>query len=208
MKATLVSLAPYSIRETRPSIVPYEYMLPASDGKMPSVLVITHGKSALYLVGRPDTFPVPVPVEELAEDLVKGHLTSQIDYSEDSHPAFFWVPGDLTPSKVLVEHSAIVKLHINRQINWYMKLVRSADDDWSKNHMRRSISDKHILAAQKLGLKKEWAEAFTAPEPPIELRDCPYCYFKVPVKASICMNCKSPLDEANIKKLNPSAAVS
>lgn len=200
MKVTLVSLAPYPIKETRPSMVPFEYVLSASDGKTPSVLVIDNSVSALYLVGRPDTFPVPIPAEDLAEDLVKNHLTSQIEYSEDSHPAFFWLPGNLSPSEVLNKHAEAVKFYINKQVAWFVKLDRTASDEWNKTHQRKLISDKHILAAQKLGVKREWAEVVTAsPELTIELMDCPFCFTKVQVRASICFNCKSSLVDGGKK---------
>ena len=77
MTATIVSLAPYPLLERVPSAVPGEYRLDASDCKVPKVLHVESASSALYLVGRTETFPVPVPAEQLADSLVLCHLTSQ-----------------------------------------------------------------------------------------------------------------------------------
>src|SRR5258708_3644037 len=181
-KVTLVSLCKYPIRETRPSVVPFEYILEESKSGTPTVLVIGHGRSALYLVERPDTFPVPVPVEELATDLVNGHLTSQIEYSEDAHPAFFWLDGVYTPKEVMEKQRDTVAYYLSKQNRWYMKLIKAADDNWNKNKQRRMISDKYIIAANALNIKKEWAELSLLHDnlgPGLTLIDCPFCMFKV-----------------------------
>lgn len=203
MKCTLVSFAPYPIEEKRPSVVPYQYNLDASDGKIPSILVIENAKTPLPQILTSNTFSVPIPAEDLANDLIENHIKSQPEYAEDAYPAFFWLPGSLTAKEVLSQHPDTVKLNIQRQINWFTRLVKAADDMWARNKQRRLISDKYIFGCQKLGLKREWAELSLMNEPAftIQMISCPWCTYSVPEQAIVCMNCKNPIDKVKYAQL-------
>lgn len=203
MKCTLISFAPYPIDEKRPSVVPYQYWLDASDGKVPSILVIENAKTPLPQILTGNTFSVPIPAEDLANDLIENHIKSQPEYEDGAHPAFFWLPGSLSAKEVLEGHKDTVKFNIQKQVNWFTKLVKAADDMWARNKQRRLISDKYILACNKLGMKREWAELSLMNEPAftIQMIACPYCTFSIPEQAAVCMNCKNPVDKAKYAQL-------
>src|SRR5258706_12800867 len=205
MKCTIISFCPYAIEEKRPSVVPYQYNLAASDGNTPAVLVIDNAITTLDQVLRPEALLVPIPSEQLAEDLVTNHVKAQVEYAEDAQPALFWLPGALTAKEVLQQHKETVSFYINKQVAWFRRLVKAADDNWNKNKQRRFISDKYIIAAEKLGLKREWAELSNLTSEAvstIKLIPCPYCTYQILEAAIICINCKQVVNEVGKKALD------
>src|SRR5207247_10935382 len=103
------------------------------------------------------------------------------------------------------KHKTTVDFYLNKQINWFQKLVKAADDNWNRNKQRRMISDKYILAAQRLAVKREWMNLDllnSTSLPTIEMISCPFCSFQIPAKAPLCMNCKNVVNIEEKKKLD------
>lgn len=191
MSATVVSYVPYKIRETKPSVIPEEYIIPASDGKIPSILVVETAKTVVYRGFDQPNIPVPIPAEELAADIIKGFVTSQLEYAEDAKPALFWVPGKVSAKEVETQFPAQVAEAKKFQNRWFLRLVKRADDDWAHTKQHKLITDIQRVAAKNLGLNtKEW---LVMPDP-VEMIKCPACFSFIENGTIKCKYCGAILD--------------
>jgi uncharacterized protein involved in tolerance to divalent cations len=156
-ECTIVSLLPRRIEEIKPSLVPGIYIIPAcKDKHTPAILHVKDGYSRLYK-GEGQTFPVTHTAEEIAKSLVEDYWTAQLEVDIDAKPAIFWLPGKVTAKEVLEKHAEVLKKARTKQIKWFRKLVRRADEDWAATKQPRLITDIQRYAADSLGLKnKEW----------------------------------------------------
>lgn len=198
MKATIVSFIMWDLREQKPGVIPGDYPIPKSDGKTPTVLVITDAITNIYMGHEMGTFPSPVPVEQLANSIVNDYVNSNLEIQEDARPAMFWVEGSHTPEEVLKKFPEKCQEALRKQLNWFAILVRAADDAWARTHQHRAVSDLQRIAARALGMTKEWS---VAPEP-VTLIKCPACTIMVESTAIICKNCKAILNPEAAKKMN------
>lgn len=191
MSVTIVSYLPYRVREVKPSVIPEEYIIPASDGKTPSVLVIKTAKTILYRgYDQPNT-PIPVPDEELAEDIIKAFTTSQLGYSETTKPGLFWVPGEVYAKEVETKFPTQVAAAKASQNRWFLRLIQMADDDWAKYKQHKMITDIQRIAAKNLGMtSKEW---LVMPEP-TQMIKCPGCLSYIEEGTIKCKHCGAILD--------------
>lgn len=198
MKATIVSLIPWETPpETKPGMIPDTYKIPKSDGKTPAVLVIEDAITNIYMGAERGTFPSPIPVDQLAESIVKDASNSYLEIEPEAKPAIFWVEGSLSPKEIMDKHPDKVSEALKRQNRWFMKLIRTGDDTWARFHQHRMISGIQRAAAKHLGLTKEWA---VDPEP-INLIPCPACRTMIDTTAIVCRNCKAILKPEEAKKL-------
>lgn len=192
MDATVVSFLPFEINEKKPGIIPEDYVLAKSDGLIPTLLVVPDARCPIYRGGEQSPFIATIPGEKLAESIVNDYRASHMQYSEDSYPAIFWVVDKFTDPKVVMDKfKSEIAVAKKAQNNWFAKLVRDADDMWSRYYQHKMITDIQRHAAKMLGqVNKPW---FTSPEP-IELKSCPACKTMVQGDALVCFNCKTVLD--------------
>ena len=197
MKATVVSFVPWEIRETKPGIVPDEFKLQKSDGKVPAVLVIENAVSNVYIDADRGTFPVPVTVETLGRSITEDASKAHLEIDTDAKPALFWVEGAHTPQEVLQKFPKECEEAKRMQNRWFMRLIKSADDSWARFHQHKMIGDLQRLAAGILGLQKEWA---ITPEP-VTLIKCPACTTMIESDAIVCKNCRTVIRPEAAQKL-------
>jgi hypothetical protein len=196
VKATIVSLVPWTIKETKPGMIPSEYEIPKSDGKTPSVLVISDAVTNIYMGADQGTFPVPVPVDKLAESIVSDSVKAVLEVDDISKPGMFWVENEHTAKDIIEKFPKELDAAKQRQNRWFMKLIRLADDMWARTHQHRAISDMQRVAAAQLGLaSKEWA---ITPEP-IQLVKCPACTTMIENTALVCKNCRAIINPEKAK---------
>lgn len=204
MKATIVSFVPWELNELKPGQNPDTYRIPASDGKVPQVLVIEDAVSHLYLGYDRGTYPTPIPVDKLAESIINDSTRSVLEYDPNTKPALFWVEGEFTAKEVMAKFPDKIKEVLASQNRWFMKLIKLADDMWSRFHQHKMISDLQRIAAQQLGLSnKEWA---ITPEP-VQLIPCPACTTMIQSTAIVCKNCRAILKPEEAKKAGITFAV-
>lgn len=199
MKCTVCSLVPYAVKDTKPGIVPYEYMIGPSNGVIPSLLIIDDATSPLYRGSDMPPFPMRISAEEIARSFVNDYCKAQFEYTPDCHPALFWVPGEFTiGNDIVTKFPELVADAKRKQNNWYNRLIKTADDDWARNHQHKSISDIQRHAARAMGqLNKEW---YSAPDP-VPMVKCPACMTLVEGAAVVCRNCKHVLKPEEAKNL-------
>lgn len=206
MPSTVVSFCRRPVREEIPGMQDANYFLPAAIGKEPVLLNVSN--SYYYkpdLDGNQDR--ILVQSNEIANCIVHMHLTSQLMYRVDRHPALFWVPEEITPDDVMHKFESKVNEVLQSQKNWFQALVRLADDDWQTLPKHRMISDLQRTACKELGLSRPWLNSV-----PDEAKvTCPYCGSDLlDSVAPICPHCSRVINparlaeiEAMLTKVNP-----
>src|SRR5438132_14196669 len=87
-----------------------------------------------------------------------------------------------------------------QQKNWFIKLIKLADDDWEKTRQHKFISDMQRYAAKAVGLERPWIIK------PMMLEDnkvikCLACQSPISPLAIVCPNCKFILDKEKFESL-------
>ncbi len=198
MKATVCSLLPYQVRETKPGLIPDEYIIPKSDGLTPAVLVVEDAGMPVYRGGEMPPFRAIETAEKLAEGIAKCYNESQFGYEEGCHSALFSVPGEFNSGKeILTRFPEKVKAAREIQNRWFMRLIQMADDDWGRNHRHKTITDIQRFAARMMGkTDKPW---YVSPEP-VPMMKCPACSTLVESEAIVCKTCRAILNPEEAKK--------
>ena len=188
MTSTIVSFSKRPVHEELPGMMRSSYNIPSSVDSIPSLLHV--GDSFYYkpdLDGNQDR--VLVQSEQIVESVCHMHVTSQLLYRPDSHPAVFCIPNrEVDADGILIEFKDISKEMLRRQKNWFIALVQMADDDWGRLRKHQMISDVQRTAAIELGLKREWLFVINDED---EKSSCPFCGSDLFDKsAPICPVCK------------------
>ena len=200
MPSTIVSLVPRLVEEFLPGVNPGVYRIPAAKNNIPEILIVTDAWFSKYMLD--DHWDrIDMPSEMVAKDIVRMYSTSQVGYGPDAGPGIFVVPNKvLTKTSVLTECAEELEVAKKRQHNWFMNLIREADDLWARFHQHRMISDLNRDALKYLNMDREWRiadfeEMNTKPK-------CPACYSILPAKdVPVCGNCKSIINPKKYKEL-------
>ena len=197
MDATIISLFPGPIKETKPGLIPDTFEIPESDGKTPEILHVTEVNSALY-IGDGKTFMLTHTVKEIADSIVNDFCNGFIEADDEHKPAIFWVLGKHSKETVPIQFKKEIAEAVRKQRAWLQKLVTSADDDFQKHGQHRGISDLQRKAAMILGLtNKPW---YISPEPTVYTK-CPACSTMVDEASAICHNCKYTINAEKAMQL-------
>lgn len=195
----LVSFIPRAVEENIPGLNPDWYRLDASVNGIPEVLII---KPGFYmkpgLEGTSDK--IEVSSKEIAESLVRQYTTSQVSFAPDSKPALIAIPEELSIPDMLKKYSGVIQAHKVFQKNWFMRLVKIADDDWIISHRHGVISDLQRSAARELNFNRDWL--IEIPDDLGSKPECPACGFELLKKdAPVCPNCKTVINAAKYAAL-------
>lgn len=200
--ATVVSLVPFPIDETKPGMTPARFYVDPAPRDGFSTLLITGCRHGVYLDEFRPTLVVPTAPEEVAEaicfDYKKGQLSLALGEAE---PGLFWVPGNFAAKEKHKELQAVFATEFReaerKQQEWFKLLVSKADDDWSRFKQRGMISKIQKIAASSLKLEREW---LLDVEVTAALSECPVCFEKVHPRAIVCRGCNAILNEAEYAK--------
>lgn len=187
MTSSLISFARRSIHEEIPGLQTSTYHLEASKGSNDPIILLVEN-SYYYkpdLDGNQDT--VLVPSNQIVDSVVHMHITSQLAYRVDQHPAFFSVYEAVDEKSLFQKYGDLVKSSLNKQKQWFYALVRIADDDWQLAKRHNMISDIQRTAARELGLNREWLMGI---EDEADVSNCPFCGSNLlDPNAPICPHC-------------------
>lgn len=196
-KATIVSLYPIGIDERIAFIYPSRYIIPASDGSMPSLLIVSD--PFYYFESSADRPPVKQykPAANFANNFVSDFINSSILTAPDARPALFFVEGEKSVDDILNKYAQIVAKELKLQRKWFETLVKKADDDWQQHRTHKAIPEIMRIAATQLGLakSKDWAMILS------EYTPCPGCGNKVSASQAVCSNCKAIINNEAYSKL-------
>ena len=157
LDATVISVFPFKIIERKPGLVPPEFHFPAA---AKGDFVIMHiGLCGAYLFIDSDRGSVKITefADTVAESIVRDFTTSMLGYDgPNCSPGIFWVPGKLTKDEIILNYHEKMAEVDKGQYNWFVNIIRMADDAWNKGKSHAQINDMQRYAAKHLNLKRDW----------------------------------------------------
>lgn len=200
--ATIVSMYPRDIRETKETIIPGTFVIPKGSYDKPTVVPVrTSSWFKEMEAGQPD-FEVTCSSVEIADSLVKDYCGGLFKVTmPDIMPALFWVPGEYTLPQLMLHEQHKQKFLIAkiRQIEWYRELVTEADRLWAQhNGNPRVIWEMMKVAAEELELRdKPWMKDVES----YRLVNCPACGAPRKEDFPICATCGTIVNKELYTKL-------
>jgi len=185
--ATIVSLFPLPVFERKP-LIPSVYQVEAStDELQPKILTVREGIFHVYLDEFRGMMSIRTPALTVADSVVRDFLDGQYLYSDESRPALWTVPGEWTEEELLEDKDQKERIYREHslQLEWFKRLIFIADDEWSKHHQHRMITEVQRIAARRLKFNREWALEFK----PENLQDCPGCGTSINKRVAVCRDC-------------------
>jgi hypothetical protein len=188
-KATIVSIYPKDIRDSKETIQPGKFHVPGGNMDKPSITVV--GASSWWNDRDADLplLEIPVSAVQIAESIIvdycNGFLAASIG---DAMPGLFYIAGELSLEDVKRKYSVELVNAKFRQDKWYNILVKLGDSLWARsNGNPLAIWDEMRLAARELGRDKPWLKDFQAKE----MVRCFACGALRDPDFPICSNCKN-----------------
>lgn len=194
--ATIVSLFPLEINEQKPGLNPGRYTIPAAKKGDFEILVIGSAKFPVYMDEHRGSLKVPLTADEVAKSIVDDFVPTHLGYGAGAGAGLFWVPGKFTKEQIKGQFKDKLAEAEIIQNKWFGELVKIADDSWGSLHRHQAISDLQRIAAERLGMEREWMIKLDAGNTMF----CPACGKEVLRIAAIC-SCGCILDEAKAKNL-------
>lgn len=198
-KSTVISIYPQDIHSHNETLQPGKWTIKAGDSLNPSLTTIL--PSSWWKDVDPDQELIEIPVSSLlvAASIIDDYCTGLYccDMAE-IRPGLFWLPGEKTLEQIRKENKTLLNLAEQRQKNWFNELVKQADAVWAtSNGNPRAIGRLEKLAAQHLGIQREWMKSTIQSE----LIKCVACGNLRDANFPICSSCKTVIDVAKAKTL-------
>ena len=185
--ATIVSLFPLPVFEKKP-LIPAIYQVEAAKNELePKILIVKEGLFHVYLDEYRGMMTIRTPALTIAESVVRDFLDGQYMLGEDARPALWTLPGYWTIEDLMEDPDQAERIHKehNLQLEWFRRLIFVADDEWSKFHQHRMITEVQRIAAARLKLTREWALDFK----PENISECPACGVAINKRVAVCREC-------------------
>lgn len=187
--------------ESKPGLFPGRYQVEAAPRNSIAFLTVEHAQKK---IDRFDGMPPLVSIELseiVAESIVRDYNEAQLGIDAGGGPGLGYLPNEefTSAEEIIKAHPKEIGHLRMRQLNWFKNLVKIADDEWSRYHRHRNISDLQRMAAVETGQTlKEWL-TLDLVETMVE---CPMCLDKVPERAIMCKQCGTvqPGKEEQAKK--------
>lgn len=192
-EATIVSIFPLPLAEVKPGLYPGRFEIPAAaDVNKPVLFVIEDCVTYTYIpLSNNKHATTVIPALEVARSICMDFRIACLGYREDAYPGLAWLPG-----KVSKPPEDMLRNLREAQNNWFLSLVKLADDDWAKNKQQRTISDTQRFAAKTLNLRREWVDNLVINQ------SCPACGSHIRPEAFVCPHCKVVIDAEKAKAFN------
>lgn len=203
-KSTLVSIFPKKINETKPTLMPSNWIMEPGSLDNPSVLVI--GPSSWWKDVGEDQPLIEIPVSsiQIADSIIKDYCNGYLGCNmTDAMPGMFFVPGSFNQQQIMTgkEGRALLEIAKIKQDNLYRTLVKMADAFWSRtNGNPLSISDDMRLAARELNIQgRDWMADFQNQTDTIVR--CIACGQMRNAAYPVCPHCKAIVDKVRAEEL-------
>lgn len=187
-RATVVSIFPMAIDESKPTIFPGRFAIEKGAVDDPKILVVGPSSWFREMPNDEPILEVPNSAIQIADSIIKDYCNGLLgcDMGE-KRPGLFFVPGEKTLLEIKSSFKAeIVKANV-RQKAWFAELVKLGDSLWARsNNNPLVIWDLMRIAAKDLGLDKPWVADFTV----VEKVKCMGCGNLRDPKYPICASCK------------------
>lgn len=191
-KSTIISIYPREINESKFTLQPTNFRIPAGTLEKPGVLVIGTASWWTYSGDNRPTIEVPVSSVAMADALIGDFCKGMLECDMvDARPGLIFIPGEYNYAEIMTNSK--IKEALNeaaaKQKNWYYRLVKIADSLWARsNGNPLSIPDDSRLAAEQLQLKdKPWMQDYRT----IQLVPCIACGSLKNPAFPVCSSCKA-----------------
>lgn len=196
--ATIISICPFPLDEFKPGLIPSVFHVDAAKENDIAILNIGYGiKARMRVPVIGNTIDMDVPPATIAKAIVEDRLSGQLYYGPEAKPGLFYVEGTYSKEECKVTFSSEISEANKIQKNWFLNLVKMADDDWAKSKQHRYISDLQRHAARALGLTKDWNfDVSNASD-----ARCVACFSQIHPLAAICPVCRT--NQAEFRAISP-----
>lgn len=189
-RCTIVSILPKAIDETKHTIEPGRFHIPAGTYEEPSILVV--GSSSWWKDIDQDQPMLEIPVSsiQIADSVIKDYCNGMLGCDMGSAmPGLFFVLGEHKAIEIKMKYKSKLEETRAKQDNWYKILVRLADSLWARaNGNPLVISEEMRLAARSLNFNdKAWLKDFTT----VEMVKCKACGTLKHPDYPVCPICKA-----------------
>ncbi len=199
-KSTVVSICPLDIDETKVTLQPGRFIIPAGNYEKPSLLVVGPSSWWRELDEDQPLLEIPVSSIAIADSIVVDYCNGMIACNMgDIMPGLFFIPGDINLTELRTKYKNRLDAAQIKQRNWYAALVKEADKLWARtNGNPIAISDIMRLGARELGLNtKEWLQDFQA----MEMIRCVACGQMRNPTYPVCPSCHAVIDKKRAEEL-------
>ena len=200
-KSTVISIFPKTFTETKATIQPGTFVIPAGNLEHPSVTTVGPSSWWREIDEQQPLLEIPVSSIQVADSIVKDYCNGLLgcDMAEKM-PGIFYLPGEWTVEKVKKEQAALLLKYTARQKAWFMELIKIADIMWARtNGNPLSISDDARLACKECNISdKAWLGDFQT----AELVRCVACGNLGNPLFPVCPVCRAISNPELAKKLN------
>lgn len=198
-KTTLFSIFPKEIVETKLTVFPGYFVIPAGTVEKPSRLVVGASSWWREIFEADQILEIPIHSVMMAKSIVDDWANSQFFATADKGPGLFFLPGELTVEKAQKDFPAAFKMAHERQNRWFLALVNAADQLWARtNGNPLAIDDNMRLSAKMLGLdNKEWLQNFEA----VQTARCVACGTMRNPAFPVCATCGAVTDPVKAESL-------
>ena len=198
---TVCSIAPFQLREKKPGLYPGEFTIPACKDMFNDVEVLTieECRFYVYLDLERGSFPVRASAEQVAVSIINDYINAQIAVDDGCYPGLFLVPGRASKRDVL--GGDLIEIARDVQLRWYEALVKLADDDWSRYHQHRVITDIERHAAKAMNLEREWLISAPDIQRTADQVICLVCRSKLEPETILCPQCNFIINPDAFEKI-------
>jgi hypothetical protein len=189
------------IDEDKPGLIPSKYIIPpvADPMKDFNILQIVRAKFPVYLDENRPSLLVPAPSDIVAESICRDFKVGTAHYEPTvSEPGLFWQRGQWSKAEVDSKLGKEIAIARTMQVEWFKRLVDSADDDWGRYRMRRMISGLQRTACNILKLERDW-NMETEIRENLAMGPCKFCHADIHMDSIVCRYCQGILNMARYK---------
>lgn len=198
--ATVVSLLPFELRESKPGLNPQYFIIPPAKFGDIEVLVI---KKATLSHRQPFDMPsihVPEDLDRVAKSIVEDYVSAKLytatDFNNPARPGLFWLHGEFSKQEVKEKFADKIEEAEGQQRQWFLNVVKAVDDMWIRTgKQHRVVLPEALVACKQLGIQREWyltAESAMMP--------CKNCGTSINKFVATCPVCRVIIDEAKHSK--------
>lgn len=203
-KTTIVSIAPFEIKETILTIQPGSFVIPAGSLEKPSLTII--GPSSWWKETDPEQPLLEIVVSSVlvGRSIVEDYIQSMNGVTLGTcQPGVFHIPGEVTLDEVKKKYGHVLARMNLLQNQWYAFLVKQADSMWARSNQNPlAIDDQSRMAARILQIDKPWIRDFQQ----VQNVNCVACGSLRNPQFPICPHCKLIVDKELAVKLGLSEA--
>lgn len=189
-KATLVSIFPLNIDESKCTLQPGRWKIEAGTYDKPTTLTILPSSWWREIDAEQPLLEIPVASILIADSIVRDYCVGLLGCDMgDRMPGLFYIPGEFNSAKIKLEYKNLLDIADKKQKNWYSELVKTGDVAWARtNGNPLAVNELMKMAAHELGIEdRDWMKAYKA----VTLIRCFACGTLKNPQFPVCPSCRA-----------------